>query len=158
MSAIPTATTCAFSGRLSRDPPCQEPDVCVELTTPYYANGGWRDSHACTTSVLHGFLGGAYTGGDSRPCVRRGRIRVSWRSYDCRKRARALPGVESQGRGTSARGGSESVSGRGTPTQSCGAIRTAGKGRSCRLPGVGEGADVLAAARSSSPHDHGEDR
>jgi len=56
----------------------------VELTTPYYANGGWRDSHACTTSVLHGFLGGAYTGGDSRMFVRIGRICVSWRAHDAR--------------------------------------------------------------------------
>src|SRR6266478_2005142 len=63
-----------------------------------------------------------------------------------------------QGRGTSASGGNKSVSGRRAPPQSRGAIRTSGKGRGGRLPGVGEGADVLAATRSSSPHDHGEDR
>src|SRR6266702_1516126 len=63
-----------------------------------------------------------------------------------------------RGRGTSASGGCESVSGRRSPPQSCGAVRTAGKGRCCHLPGVGEGADVLAATRSSSPHDYGEDR
>jgi hypothetical protein len=25
--------------------------------------GGWRESHACTTTPLHGFLADAYTGG-----------------------------------------------------------------------------------------------
>jgi len=55
----------------------------------------WRDGNACTTSGLHGFLGEAYTGGDSRMFVRIVRIRVSWRSYGCQDRARALPGLES---------------------------------------------------------------
>src|SRR2546430_12796518 len=55
-------------------------------------------------------------------------------------------------------GGCESVSGRGTAPQSCAAFRPTRKGRDCRLPGVGEGADVFAAARPGSPHDYGEDR
>src|SRR5256885_14360019 len=43
-------------------------------------------------------------------------------------------------------GGCESVSGRRTAPQSCGADRTAGKRRDCCLPGAGEGADLFAAA------------
>src|SRR5713101_1706699 len=62
-----------------------------------------------------------------------------------------------KGTGAIARGGSETISGRGTPPQSGVAVRTARKRGGCHLPGVGEGADVLAAARSSSPDDYGKD-
>jgi hypothetical protein len=48
---------------------------------------GWRNSHACTTSGLHGFLGGAYTDQDSQRQARIARIRVSWR-YDSAKTVR----------------------------------------------------------------------